>query len=185
LKIFLFSVITFYILLASFTATAETILFIGDSVMAGIPKYYIRQKFNMYSSILIDTKVCRKMTTPGCFHGKPESALNVLSKYDADTIVIMIGHNDERNKSFTHKIKLLMDRIEGNKVVYWLTMREVSNTYRNANAILKSEAKNNKKIRILDWAYFSRNETSWFTKDGTHLNKNGGKKMANFILETL
>ena len=37
-------------------------------------------------------KVCRKLTTSGCLHGQPESALTVLKgNHGVDTVVIMMG----------------------------------------------------------------------------------------------
>jgi hypothetical protein len=164
---------------------ADSVLFVGDSVMAGLPKKYLRDKLNNQFIVEYETKECRKLTSIGCFHNSPESALTILSKKSADTIVIMLGHNDNRNKSFRSKVKILLNKMSNTKHVYWLTMREVSKSYQNANVILKEEIATYKNTQLIDWAEFSRNEPTWFVRDGTHLKPIGARNMADFIVRIL
>ena len=60
-------------------------------------------------------------------------------------------------------------------------MREVNDSYRMANLIIKEELAENKNTRIIDWAKFSENQDSWVVKDGTHLTATGARNMASLI----
>jgi hypothetical protein len=105
---FLATVLFFLLIIFNNQTFANSVLVVGDSVMAGIPKKYLRERINERTIVEFETKECRKLNTNGCFHGSPESALSVLSKKSADTIIIMMGHNDDRNRLFRSKVKILL-----------------------------------------------------------------------------
>lgn len=68
----------------------------------------------------------------------------------------MMGHNDDRNRSFRSKVKILLNNMSNAKHVYWLSMREVSKSYQNANVVLKEEIATHSNAQLLDWAEFSK-----------------------------
>ena len=162
-------------------------MLVGDSVMSALSARYTNAAQNLIGGDLkFQAKVCRKLTTSGCLHGQPESALNVLKgNHGVDTVVIMIGHNDDRSERFRQKIDLLMNEVSDAHHVFWITMREVSHSYREANKMIKEQAAQHKNTHVIDWAEISRNQSSWVVKDGTHLTATGARNMASVIAKEL
>jgi peptidoglycan/LPS O-acetylase OafA/YrhL len=167
------------------SASRHSVLLIGDSVMSALsPRYSnaMQNINNSYWSLRFQAGVCRRLTTPGCLHGKPESALSVLrNNTDVYAVVIMIGHNDDRGAGFRRSISQITHELSDIPHVFWLTMREVNNSYSVANSIIKEESASNKNTRIIDWAQISKNQDSWVAEDGTHLTAAGARNMASII----
>lgn len=170
-----------------FASTNHSILLVGDSVMEALSSRYTHAAQNFIGGDLkFHAKVCRKLTTSGCLHGQPESALNVLKgNQGVDTVVILMGHNDDRGVRFRQKVNALMNEVSDTHHVFWMTMREVSHSYREANKMIKEEAALHKNTRVIDWAEISRNQSSWVVRDGTHLTATGAKNMASVIAKEL
>ncbi len=165
--------------------TCASTVIIGDSVLAGL-KYSSAAKKILGNTVKLEVKECRKLTTSGCFHGSPESALSVLqSNRDTDNIVIMIGHNDERKINFRKKVNQIINATTDSTHIFWVTMREISQSYTSANQVIREELSSRKNSHIVDWNNFSYNQSSWVVKDGTHLTSEGVKKMAILIASTL
>ncbi|MEI7797083.1 MAG: hypothetical protein WCI06_10695, partial [Methylococcaceae bacterium] len=60
-------------------STNHSVMLVGDSVMSALSARYTNAAQNLIGSDLkFQAKVCRKLTTSGCLHGQPESALSVL-----------------------------------------------------------------------------------------------------------
>src|SRR5262245_53592876 len=63
-------------------APGGSVLLVGDSVMAALAGPYTGAAKAIIEAngwnVTMDAKVCRKSTTPGCLHGSPISALEVL-----------------------------------------------------------------------------------------------------------
>jgi hypothetical protein len=158
------------------------ILLVGDSVLASLKGYVEKSLFN--SNYIIDAKVCRRSTTPGCMKGAEKSALDVLrnltNKHNT-IIVIMIGHNDDRGVSFQKKIQLLLEELHDVPKVFWITMREVSQSHIVANQIIIQETNKFSHTHIIPWHNISRQQHSWVTRDGTHLTPIGSKNLAIHI----
>ncbi|MEI7839141.1 MAG: hypothetical protein WCJ11_01420 [Methylococcaceae bacterium] len=170
-----------------FTSTNHSVMLVGDSVMTALSPRYTNAAQNVIGGDLkFQAKVCRKLTTSGCLHGQPESALTVLKgNHGVDTVVIMMGHNDDRSERFRQKIDVLMNEVSDAHHVLWMTMREVSHSYRAANKMIKEQAALHKNTHVIDWAEISRNQSSWVVKDGTHLTATGARNMASVIAKEL
>jgi len=170
-----------------FASTNHSVMLVGDSVMTALSSRYTNAAQNVIGGDLkFQAKVCRKLTTSGCLHGQPESALSVLkNNHGVDTVVIMIGHNDDRSERFRQKIDVLMNEVSDAHHVFWITMREVSHSYREANKMIKEQAAQHTNTHVIDWAEISRNQSSWVVKDGTHLTAKGAKNMASVIAKEL
>ncbi len=139
-------------------------------------------------NVRIDAKPCRCATTPGCKSGTPESVKNVLLKRKdlaGSALVIMVGHNDARNESFKAKIDNILQASQKASVVFWVTMREVSDSYRRVNKMLIDETDHRKNLRIVHWAKASNDQPSWVAKDGVHLSTLGARKLAETITREL
>jgi lysophospholipase L1-like esterase len=181
--------LTFLVILPEqgFASTNHSTLLVGDSVMSALSSRYTNAAQNLIGGDLkFQAKVCRKLTTSGCLHGQPESALNVLKgNHGIDTVVILIGHNDDRGVHFRQKVSALMNEVSDAHHVFWMTMREVSHSYREANKMIKEEVALHKNAHVIDWAEISRNQPSWVVRDGTHLTATGAKNMASVIAKEL
>lgn len=139
-------------------------------------------------NVKIDAKPCRCATTPGCKKGTPESVKNVLlARKDlaGSAVVIMVGHNDARNETFKAKIESILQASQKASVVLWVTMREVSDSYRRVNRMLIDEKEHRKNLRIVHWAKASNDQPSWVAKDGVHLSTLGARKLAETITREL
>jgi lysophospholipase L1-like esterase len=139
-------------------------------------------------TVTIDAKVCRKSTTPGCLHGKPGSALDVLrtrQNRQNTVVVIMVGHNDDRGTTFRNKVETILAEVRDAPQVFWISMREVSKSYAAANQAIAEAAARFPNVQVIPWDEASRHQSSWVARDGTHLTAAGAKHMAMVIRQSL
>jgi hypothetical protein len=173
-------------------ALEANVVLVGDSVLSALNP----RDTNFAQTVIganrwnvkIDAKPCRCATTPGCKNGTPESVRNVLTARNdlsSNAVVIMVGHNDPRNESFRAKVDSVLAAAEKSPMIFWVTMREVSASYRVANRILAEEAQKRKNVRLVPWAGVSQTRAEWFAKDGVHLRTAGARKLAETILREL
>ena len=175
------------------TASHGSVFIVGDSVLSALnPK-----DTNAAQSIIgaanweveINAKPCRRATTAGCMKGGvPESVSDVLKNHSpkkGGAVVVMIGHNDERNVSFQKKVQSINSQLSGCSQVFWITMREISESYKRANQMIKTEAANHKNVRVIDWDAESKSQSTWVAGDGVHLKTVGAKALARLILKDL
>ena len=100
-------------------------------------------------------------------------------------MVIMVGHNDMRNESFRSKVAAILEVSKKSPVVFWVTMREISASYRFANRVVAEEAAKHKNVRLVPWAKASQAQSSWCAHDGVHLRPTGARRLAETILHEL
>lgn len=175
------------------SSSRSSVFIVGDSVLSALAP----RDTNAAQSIIgganweveINAKPCRRATTPGCMKGGvPESVLDVLknqSSKKAGAVVVMIGHNDERNVSFLKKVQAINGALANCPQVFWINMREISESYKRANQMIKSEAESHKNVRVIDWDGESKAQSSWVASDGVHLKTVGAKALARLILKDL
>lgn len=173
-------------------AAESRVFLVGDSVLSALnPK-----DTNFAHTVIgggrwrveIDAKACRCATTPGCRNGSPESVREVLLAHgdlSATAVVIVVGHNDVRDESFRSKVSAILEVTRKSPMVFWVTMREISASYRLANRILGQEAARHKNLRLIPWANVSKMQSAWFAKDGVHLHPAGARRFAETILREL
>ena len=171
---------------------SSNVILVGDSVMSALNQSNTNCAKTVIAAanwnVKIDAKPCRCATTPGCKKGTPESVKNVLlARRDlaGSALVIMVGHNDARNESFKAKIDNILHASQKASVVFWVTMREVSDSYRRVNKMLIDETDHRKNLRIVHWAKASNDQPSWVAKDGVHLSTLGARKLAETITREL
>lgn len=170
-----------------------SVFIVGDSVLSALAP----RDTNAAQSIIgggnweveINAKPCRRATTPGCMKGGvPESVLDVLKSHSpkkGGAVVVMIGHNDERNVSFLKKVQAINGALSNCPQVFWINMREISESYKRANQMIKSEAESHKNVRVIDWDGESKTQAGWVASDGVHLKTVGAKALARLILKDL
>ena len=174
------------------TAPGRAVLFVGDSVLAALAGQYPDAGKAICGAegwtVTLDARVCRKSTTPGCLHGSPTSALEVLHtrrNRQSTVVVIMVGHNDDRGTKFREKVTAILDEVRDAPQVFWVSMREVGKSYVAANRVIIEEAARYPHVQVIPWAEASRQQSSWVTRDGTHLTTTGAKHLAMVICQSL
>ncbi len=165
-------------------ATAATVrpgrvVLVGDSVMAALNPDYTDAARKVLApagwQVTIAAKVNRS-TLQG------RKVLQALHPSPADTVVIMLGHNDAGTPSvFGPRVDAIMGDLHGVGRVFWLTMREPR--YSEADAVLTAAQARYPNLRIIPWA--SSIEPGWTAKDGLHLNPPGARGMAQLILQSI
>jgi hypothetical protein len=173
-------------------APGRLVLLVGDSVMAALSGDFTDAAKAIMGrdgwTVTMDARVCRKSTTPGCLHGSPTSALEVLRtrpNRQSTVVVIMVGHNDDRGRMFREKVSTILDEVGDAPHVFWVSMREVSKSYIAANQVITEEAARRPNVQVIPWAMASRHQPSWVARDGTHLTTMGAKHMALVIRQSL
>lgn len=173
-------------------AGESNVFLVGDSVLSALNPNDTNYAQAIIAKdqwhVSIDAKPCRCATTPGCKGGTPESVKNVLTKrgdLSSSVVVIMVGHNDMRNASFRSKVADILEVAKKSPMVFWVTMREISQSYRVANGILAEEANKRKNVRLVHWETQSNGQPSWFARDGVHLKTQGARMLAQAILHDL
>ena len=173
-------------------APGRSVPLVGDSVMAALASLYTGAAKAIIEAdgwtVTMDARVCRKSTTPGCLHGSPISALEVLRtrhNRQSTIVVIMVGHNDDRGARFRENVSAILDEVRDAPHVFWVSMREVSKSYVAANRVITEEAAKRPNVQVVPWAEASRQQVSWVARDGTHLTATGAKHMALVIRQAL
>lgn len=172
--------------------SGRAVLIVGDSVLAALSSRYTNTAQSIIGGevwrVTLDAEVCRKSTTPGCLHGSPLSALEILRRRQhrqSTLVVIMVGHNDDRGTTFRKKVSALFDEVGDAPQVFWVSMREVSTSYIVANRVITEEAARRPNVQVIPWAEASRHHSSWVARDGTHLTTIGATQMAVVIRQAL
>jgi hypothetical protein len=173
-------------------ASESRVFLVGDSVLSALNPRDTNFAHTVIGAghwnVAIDAKACRCATTPGCRNGSPESVREVLLAHgdlSGSAVVIVVGHNDMRNEAFRSKVAAILEVTKKSPMVFWVTMREISASYRLANRILAEEAAHHKNLRLIPWARVSQTQSEWFSKDGVHLRTTGARRFAETILREL
>ncbi|EOT48662.1 hypothetical protein IGK74_001717 [Enterococcus sp. AZ150] len=99
-----------------------------------------------------------------------------------DTVVIALGTNG----SFTSaQFDEVMDYLKG-RTVYFINVRVPTQRWQNdVNAMLADKAKDNKKIKVLDWYDLSNDHEDWFRPDRVHPTLTGRIEYTHLLAEAL
>ena len=159
LLIVLLFVVAFYIIARENSRKVPAnIVFIGDSIMHSSKKYIAPNFENPY----FDTKIGRQFSTlPGI--------VSKLKEQDGikTALVVHLGTNGKfKEEDFDY----VVDKDPWEKEVKQLLAEKVEQ-YRQKR----------KKIYLIDWYSYAKNERKYFYKDRTHLNDAGQKFYADFI----
>lgn len=160
----------------------------GDSVQASFlfsPRAvdHLRRGIDLQ----LQASTCRKLTSPGCLGGSPESVLTVASALGrrlGDVVVVNVGYNDSAGAYDIETILRVLTRARV-KAVIWVTLREADSGYVATNALIRRTLARRRGprapiIRIADWNAASAGRP-WFVSDGIHLNTTGAQGLAELL----
>jgi len=164
----------------------------GDSVQASFlfsPRAveHLRRGIDLQ----LQASTCRKLTSPGCLGGSPESVLTVASALGprlGDVVVVNVGYNDFASAYDIETILRVLTRARV-KAVIWVTLREADSGYVATNALIRRAAARRRGprapiIRLADWNAASAGRP-WFVSDGIHLNTTGAQGLAELLRTTV
>lgn len=143
---------------------------IGDSVFLGAAPAYKKK----VKDVVIDAKISRQVS-----HG-----LDVAKKMAAqgklgNTVMISLGTNGKFNEATGQEI---IDYLGKDRTVYWITAYgKKLDWQKEVNQTIRTLAKKNKTVHVIDWAKEARKHPGWFYQDGIHLNTKGQNGFARFI----
>jgi hypothetical protein len=168
-------------------AGTPKVFLLGDSVMAGLnfSSAALALLQGAYD-VTLDAKVCRALREPSCstrFDGQPPAALTVM-RGDAgqlgDVLVMMTGYNDG---SIDAGLDAVMAEANAQDVphVLWLTYRNPTGRYSNANATLVAKTAEYPTLTVADWDSYGAGHGDWFAGDGLHLTAAGAMGLATFL----
>lgn len=172
-------------------APKPTLTVLGDSVQASfffVPqaKRYLERDFRVQA----DAEVCRRLMSPGCFGGSPESVLDVaraLGPKLGDVVVINSGYNDDITGYRPERVLRVLEA-NGVDAVVWVTLRRVQSRYLPINRRILRTVRDSPErhprmpVRLADWNTFSKGRP-WFASDRIHLNPTGAMALARLLRE--
>ena len=179
---------------ASAEGTRRTVLILGDSVLS-VLRWAPESNKPMWSAgydPVNETWGCQSLLGKGCPGSGGRSALERFRDHRADEIDIVVvgtGYNDVGDQTLRDGIRAIAAeaRVQGIPVI-WLTYHERSVSTRRSrthNAVLRATAPRHDNITVVDWNKYARRHSSWFSHEGVHMNRLGGRKLGAFIAARL
>ena len=172
---------------ASASAAPPRATVIGDSVQAsfGFAPPAVRY-LGRGLGLRVEASVCRKLTSPGCLGGSPESALALVGSLGSalgDVVVVNVGYNDTAGRYDTDAVLNALRR-GGVRAVVWVTLRQGHSGYAAINARIRAAARSRARagmvVRVADWNAYSAGRP-WFASDGLHLTTSGAFGLATLL----
>lgn len=173
------------------SATPPRVTVFGDSVQAsfGFAPEAVRH-LAPGLTLRLEARVCRKLSSPGCLGGSPESVLasaQALGPALGDVVVVHVGYNDFASR-YDIAAVLAAFRRAGVRAVVWVTLREAQGHYATTNALIRAAGRRASRgrrlpiVRLADWNAFSAGRP-WFSSDRIHLNATGALGLATLLRE--
>jgi hypothetical protein len=159
---------------------------IGDSVATAITKYPDVQAI-VDQGLRVDWQVaiCRTTSGESCpFHGeRPPTLTDLVPTIDvAPVVVVELGYNDP-DWAFVDSIDAAMRALvaRGAEHVVWLTLHSAQAPYPELNGDLRAATARWPQLTLVDWDAASADHPEWFQLDAIHLDKRGGRALAQLI----
>ncbi len=178
----------------SATGTRHTVLVLGDSVLS-VLRWAPESNKPLWSAgydIVNEAWGCQSLLGPGCPGSGGRSALQRLQDHRADEIDIVVvgtGYNDVGDQALRAGMRRISAEAKRQGIpVMWLTYHERSVSTRRSrahNAVLRAHAPKHDNITVVDWNKFARRHSTWFSHQGVHMNRLGGKKLGVFLAARL
>jgi hypothetical protein len=174
------------------TVIKPTVTFIGDSVADAV-SYVTPAQALLARGVRLQLELaeCRRLVEASCAVAgvQPETALDVIDSLGrklGPVVVIAVGYNDyERLYPRDMQQVLAALHAAGVKHVLWLTLRAVHASYVPMNADIRTLARADPCLTVVDWNSYSRSHPAWFASDGLHLSPAGAAAMARLLHKTL
>ncbi len=172
LIVLLFGVVFYIIARENNRKVPANIVFIGDSIMHSSKKYIAPNFENPY----FDTKIGRQFSTlPGI--------VSKLKEQDGikTALVVHLGTNGKfKEEDFDYVVEMA-----DGKDIFIINTVHKDPWEKEVNQLLAEKVEQyrqkRKKIYLIDWYSYAKNERKYFYKDRTHLNDAGQKFYADFI----
>ena len=172
----------------------KEVLFVGDSVMAGIERSDQGMKLlSRNFTFAFAAKGCQRLTLPGCTNSSKKSSFELLKQNNGlitKVVVVATGYNEFNNSTAFRRdvIRICNEAKRQGIQVLWLTYREAGNVEKKSrafNIVLHEVAIIQGNLEIIDWNLYSKGHSDWFAEDDVHLSGIGPLKMAKMIAERL
>ncbi|MBD7895172.1 acetyltransferase [Limosilactobacillus sp. Sa3CUN2] len=147
---------------------------VGDSVMLDASNSLQQLMPLAY----VDAKVGRQGSqTPKVLSQlKDEGHLN-------QTVILNLGNNGAMDQKTIDEI---LNTIGKERQVYWVTPHIPTKSWQQqVNSQIQEIAKKHHNVHLVDWYATSNGQSSWFAKDGVHMNKQGNNHYAKLITKTI
>jgi hypothetical protein len=160
---------------------------IGDSVSTAITKYDDLRAV-VANGLRVDWQVaiCRTTAGQSCpFQGtRPSTLVDLVPTLGAvaPVVVVELGYNDP-DWAFPASIDSAMRTLlaHGAQHVLWLTLHSARGPYPELNDDLWAATARWPQLELVDWDAASANDPEWFQLDAIHLDKRGGRALAQLI----
>lgn len=170
----------------------KEVLFVGDSVMAGIERSDQGMKLlSRQFTFAFAANGCQRLTLPGCTKSSKTSSLELLKQSDGlitRVVVVATGYNEFNNSTaFRRDVLRICNEAKRQGIqVLWLTYQEAGNVKKKSrafNTVLHEVSITQENLEIIDWNLYSEGHSDWFAEDDVHLSGIGPLKMAKLIAE--
>ena len=169
------------------TVGAPQVTVIGDSVATAITRYPDVQAI-VDRGLRVDWQVaiCRTVAGQSCpFQGtRPPTLVDLVPALPAvaPVVVVELGYNDP-DWAFAGSVDAAVRAhvARGAQHILWLTLHSARGPYPELNDDLYAAAKRWPQLRLVDWDAVSADHPEWFQLDAIHLDKRGGRALAQLI----
>jgi hypothetical protein len=174
------------------TVIKPTVTFIGDSVADAV-SYVTPAEALLARGVRLQLELaeCRRLVEASCTVAgvQPETALDLIDSLGrklGPVVVIAVGYNDYQ-RLYPRDMQQVLAALHaaGVKHVLWLTLRAVHASYVPMNADIRTLARADPCLTVVDWNSYSRSHPAWFASDGLHLSPAGAAAMARLLHKTL
>ena len=170
-------------------ADGPRVTMFGDSVAGSLR--YVPQAREILADGLdlrLELAPCRRLATLSCPYlgDRPPSVLDLIQSSTpaglGDIVVIDVGYN-ESAASYDASMSTVLAALEAKGVehVIWVTLRGLTDNYRQIDSIIHAEARGAPQVQVADWDAASAGNGDWFNADGLHLKAAGAVGLALFL----
>ena len=160
----------------------------GDSIASSLE--YVpeaREFLGQGLDLRLELSPCRKLVPPGCpYQGaRPPSVLDIVESSSlaqlGNIVIVNVGYNDPANNYETDMAQVANALVAASVGhIIWVTLREQSESYRQINEIIRTQAPRWPQMQVAEWESTSRGR-DWFNDDGLHLNAAGALGLAKLL----
>src|SRR3954454_8002622 len=181
--------------LAGGTATSADVppqvTLVGDSVATAITGYEDLTGI-VEQGLRVDWQVaiCRRVSDVSCPFGgtRPATLVDLVPALPAigPVVVVELGYNDPET-GFAQGLDTAMRELvsRGVQHVLWVTLHASRGPFPELNELLRAATERWPQLELVDWDAASADHPAWFQLDAIHLDKRGGRALAQLIYDAV